>query len=114
MISLCKYNGNASVRNHLEKEDSGHGSETKSTVDCAKAGGSTGLGAAVTARLAGGLVAVCAGVDELALAEELALNELLVVEGLVESASLGNVASGLQVEGTLDAVKLRSLDTRLD
>ena len=109
MISLCKYNGNASVRNRLEKEDCGHGSKTKSTVDGAKAGGSTSLVAA--AALAGRLASGDGGVDELALAEVLALDELLVLERLVERASLGDVVSGLEVEGTLDAVKLGGLDT---
>ena len=111
MINLCKYNGNASVRNHLEKEDCGHGSKTKSTVDGAQACGGTSL--RVILRLAGGLASLAAGVDELALAEELALNELLVLEGLVRSARLSDIAGGLQVEGTLDAVKLRGLDTSI-
>lgn len=109
MISLCKYNGNASVRSRLEKEDRGHGSQTKSTVDGAKAGGGTGLGAAV--RLAGGVVAICAGVDELAGAVVLALDQFLILESLVEVASLGDVISRLQVEGTLDAVKLGGLNS---
>lgn len=110
MISLCKYNGNASVRNRLEKEDSGHSSKTKSTVDGAEAGGGTSLVAAAAA-LAGRLASGDGGVYELALAEVLALDELLVFERLVESASLSDVVSGLEVEGTLDAVKLGSLDT---
>lgn len=109
MISLCKYIGNASVRNCLEKEDSGHSSKTKSTVDSAEAGSGTSL--VVTVALAGRLASGDGGVNELALAEVLALNELLVLKGLVESAGLGDVASGLEVEGTLDAVKLGSLDT---
>lgn len=108
MISLRKYNGNASVRSRLEKEDSGHSGKTKSTVDCAQAGGGTSLGAAV--RLAGRLAALLTGVDELALAEVLALDELLILEGLVESAGLGDVVSRLQVEGTLDAVQRGSLN----
>jgi len=109
MISLCKYNGNASVRNRLKKEYSGHSSKTKSTVDGAQTGGGTSLVA--TAALAGRLASGDGGVDELALAEVLALDELLVLEGLVKSASLGDVISGLEVEGTLDAVKLWGLDT---
>jgi hypothetical protein len=109
MISLCKYDGNASVRNRLEKEDSGHGSKTKSTVDSTEAGGGTSLIA--TAALAGRLASGDGGVDELALAEVLALDELLVLKRLVERASLGDVVGGLEVESTLDAVKLGGLDT---
>lgn len=112
MISLCRYNGNASVRNRLKKEDSGHGSKTEGTVNGAQASGGTSL--SVAARLAGGVASCDAGVNELALAEVLALDELLVLEGLVESASLGDVAGRLKVEGTLDAVKLRSLDAEID
>jgi hypothetical protein len=109
MISLCKYSGNASVQNRLEKEDGGHSSKTKSTVDGAQAGGGTSLVA--TAALAGRLASGDGGVDKLALAEVLALDELLVLEGLVERASIGDVVSGLEVEGALDAVKLGGLDT---
>jgi hypothetical protein len=60
MIDLCKYNRNASVRNRLDKEDSGHGSKTKSTVDSAEAGRGTGLGA--VAGLAGRVGAGLTGV----------------------------------------------------
>src|SRR5690242_1274710 len=110
MISLCKYNGNASVRNHLQKEDSGHCSQTKSTVDSAQACGGASLAAAAAAVLLGGLGSLLTGVDELALAEELALDPVLLLQRLVESAGLGDVASRLQVESTLDALKLRSFD----
>lgn len=108
MISLCKYNGNAYVRNHLQKEDSGHSSETKSTVDSAEAGGSTGLVAITT--LLGRLAALCSGVNELALAEVLALEELLLRKALVESTGLVQLAGRLDVEGTLDVVEVGSLD----
>jgi hypothetical protein len=113
VISLCKYNGHASVRNSSEKEDSSHGSKAKSTVDCAESGSGTGLGIAVAAGLVGGLVAACTGVLKLALAVELAaLNELLVLKGLVEvGASISDIAGRLEVEDTLDAVKCGSLDT---
>jgi hypothetical protein len=112
MISLSKYNRNASVQNRLEKEDSGHSSKTKSTVDGAQAGGSTSL--VITVALASRLASSDRRVDELALAEVLALDELLVLEGLVERAGLGDVASGLEVEGTLDAVKLRGIDAAVN
>lgn len=111
MFSLCKCNENASVRNRSEEEDSGHGGETKSTIDGAQASGGTGLSAgAGAAALAGGVGSFSTGVDKLALAEVLAQDALLVLEVLVERASTGDVAGGLEVEGTLDAVKLRSLD----
>ena len=104
-----QYDGNASVRSCLQKEDGSHGSKTKGTVDSAEAGSGTSLGVAV--RLAGRLVAVCAGVDELALAVELALDELLVLERLVEAgACVADITSRLQVEGTLDAIKGRCLN----
>ena len=53
-------------------------------------------------------MALTSGVDELALAPVATLDELLVLEGLVGLAGLGDVVSGLEVEGTGDAVELGS------
>jgi hypothetical protein len=109
VISLRKCNRNASNRNHLQKEDSGHGGKTKSAVDSAEGSGRAGLLAA--AILVGGLVALLTGVLDLATAEVLAANDLLVLEPLVEVARLADVAGRLEVEGTLDEVELLGLDT---
>lgn len=92
----------------LEHENSGHGSETESTIHRGEGGGSAGL---VTAGALGlGVGAGNAGVDELALAEELALDELLILERLVGAALRGHVLGRLEVEGASDVVELGSLD----
>jgi hypothetical protein len=90
----------------LEQDNGGHGSKAKSTVHSAEGGSSTGLSAALLAGVGTGDI----GVGKLALAEVFALDELLVLEGLVESAGVGDVLGGLNVEGTQDAVKLRGSD----
>jgi hypothetical protein len=108
VISLRKCNRNASNRSHLQKEDSGHGGKTESAVDSAKGSSRAGLLAAI---LVGGLVASLTGVLDLATAEVLAANDLLVLERLVEVAGLADVAGRLEVEGTLDEVELLGLDT---
>jgi hypothetical protein len=55
-------------------------------------------------------VALCAGVLNLATAEVAATDQLLVLEGLVEGTGLGDVVGGLEVEGTLDIIKLGRFD----
>lgn len=97
---------NASVVNCLEEQDGGHGSKTKGTVDRAQRGCSASLVAALVL----GLVALGSGVLDLTAAEVEALNVLLVLEWLVKVAGSGDVVSRLKVEGTLDEIKLRSLD----
>jgi hypothetical protein len=94
---------NASVISFLEKENSGHGGKAKGTVDSAESSGGTGL---VTISLLGALVALTSGVDKLTLTPVATLDELLLLEGLVGSAGLGDVVSGLEVEGTGNAVEL--------
>jgi len=92
----------------LEKENSGHGSKAESTSGGAESrGGASGV---VGATLLGALVALTSGVDELALALVATLNELLLLQGLVGSASLSDVVGGLEVEGTRNAVELGGRD----
>ena len=96
--------------NFLEEENSGHGGEAKSTVDIAeRRSGASGV--AVTVTRLGAVVALHAGVDESSLAGVvLGLDELLLVEVLVEVASVVELSRRLQVEGTLDVVELGGLD----
>ena len=99
---------NASVMSFLEKENSGHGSKAESTSGGAESrGGASGV---VGATLLGALVALTSGVDELALALVATLNELLLLQGLVGSASLSDIVGGLEVEGTRNAVELGGRD----
>ena len=100
---------NAGVVIFLKEVNSGHGGKAKSTVDRAKRRGGAGL--VTRAALLGAVVTLLAGVDESALAGVvLALNELLLVEVLVEIASVVELTRRLEVEGTLDAVELGGLD----
>lgn len=104
---------NAGVISFLEEVNSGHGGEAKSTVDWAERSGGAGL-VARTALLSA-VVTLLAGVNEGTLARVvLALNELLLVEVLVEITGVVELTRRLEVEGTLDAVELRSLDTGFD
>lgn len=107
-ISLCKYDENAGLMNNLEEEDSSHGSKAESTVDSAEAG--SGVLLVTTSTLGGGLVPGGSGVNDLSEAGKTTLDQLLVAEVLVEVAGIGDVLAGLEVEGTLDAIKLRRLD----
>jgi hypothetical protein len=86
----------------LEQDNGNHGGKAKSTIHSAEGGGSAGL---VTALL-GGAGTGDIGVGELSLAHVFALDELLGLEGLVESAGFGDVLRGLDVESTQDAVEL--------
>jgi len=96
--------------NFLEHGDSGHGSEDQGTVHSTESGST----ACVTARALGlGVGSGNAGVDELALAEVLALDELLVLQLLVGFANRCHVLGGLEVEGTGNVVQLGSLNTVL-
>jgi len=94
--------------NILEEQDGGHSSKSKSTVDCGKAGSCVGL----AATLAGRVVALLAGVDDFALAEEGTLDGLVVVERRVEVAGGGDVVGGLEVEGTFDVADAGSFNVR--
>jgi hypothetical protein len=85
----------------LDEEDGGHGGKAKSTVHGAEGSGSVLLVAA----LLSGLAALSAWVHKLALADVGALDELLVLEGLVEAARGSNVVRRLEVESTGDVVK---------
>jgi hypothetical protein len=71
----------------LDEENGSHGGKAKSTVDGAEGTSRRLLGAG----LVGGLAALGAWVHKLATADVGALDELLVLEGLVEGARLGNV-----------------------
>mgnify|MGYP006877402107 CR=1 FL=1 len=75
----------------LKQENSSHGSEAESTIDSAESSGSASLVAAAT--LLGASVTLTSGVDELAFALVATLDELLGLEGLVESAGRGDVVS---------------------
>jgi hypothetical protein len=110
--SLCNYDGNASVMYFLEHEDGGHGGKTKSTVHRAQSRSGTLL--ATAGALGLGVGAGNVGVDELALAEELALDELLVPKALVRRANGGHVLGRLEVEGTGHVVKLGSFNAVID
>jgi hypothetical protein len=99
--------GNASVMYRLDEENSSHGSETKGTVHRTQSRGSTLL---VAAGLLLGLGALGAGVLKLTLAVESALDKFLLLEVLVEGARVGDVIRRLDVEGTLDGVKLGCRD----
>lgn len=90
----------------LNEENGGHSSETKSAVKRAECGGSalllvTTVGTAAVGSLGTGAV-------EVGLAGELALDQLLVLESLVRRARGGDVITRLDVERTLDLLKLGS------
>jgi hypothetical protein len=86
----------------LEQDNGNHGGKAKSTVHSAKSGGSASLIATLLAGAGTGNV----GVGKLAIAKVFALDELLVLEGLVERARVGDVLRGLDVESSQDAVEL--------
>jgi hypothetical protein len=89
----------------LEHEDSSHGSEDQGTVHSTESGSTT----LVTTRALGlGVGSGNVGVDELALAEVLALDELLVLQLLVGFADGGHVLGRLEVEGTGNVVQFGS------
>jgi hypothetical protein len=98
---------NASVMNCLEEENSGHGSKTKSTVDCAQ-GRSSALGTVVVTVVAF-VRSFASRVLELALTLVFTLDGLLLAHGVVVVA--GHVLGRLEVEGALDGVKLGGFDT---
>jgi len=87
----------------LDEENGSHGSKAKGTVHCAESGGSALL---VAAGVGAGVGALSAGVLELALAGEGTLDELLLLQILVERARVGDVIRRLDVESSLDGVKL--------
>ena len=105
-ISLCNYDGNASVMYCLEEEDSSHGSEAKGTVHRAEGGSSSLLGVGLVLGLGTG----GAGIYELATAEVGTLDELLVLERLIEVAGGSDVVGRLEVEGALDVIEFGSFN----